>query len=125
MDLSVNFSGGHAPLYHPDEVQLMFLFKSCHWFFTILPFMMCEALPLTYEDNQSYHIHNYHTVVTYSKCSCFLWLINQGVTLLALGNGAPDIFSVLAAITSSGKDTAPLAFQELFGMSFTCCSMLL
>eukprot|EP00795_Rhopilema_esculentum_P015638 gene15638-6922_t len=39
----------------------------------------------------------------------------QGVTLLALGNGAPDIFSVLAALTSEGQDTAPLAFQELFG----------
>ena len=55
--------------------------------------------------------------VSYGMLFCFISLIiSQGVTLLALGNGAPDIFSVLAALTSNNEDTAPLAFQELFGM---------
>eukprot|EP01137_Pigoraptor_chileana_P016824 Opistho-2@73970 len=37
-----------------------------------------------------------------------------GVTFLALGNGAPDIFSVIASITAS-KDGAALAVGELAG----------
>ena len=35
-----------------------------------------------------------------------------GVTIMALGNGAPDIFSALAGI---GQDRPELVFGELFG----------
>lgn len=37
------------------------------------------------------------------------------MTLLALGNGAPDIFSVIAAINNDDPFATSLAFQELFG----------
>ncbi|XP_030847023.1 mitochondrial sodium/calcium exchanger protein [Strongylocentrotus purpuratus] len=38
-----------------------------------------------------------------------------GVTLLAFGNGAPDIFSAIAAITNSRNGEAGLAIGALFG----------
>lgn len=38
-----------------------------------------------------------------------------GVTLLALGNGAPDIFSSYAAIDQNDDRDASLAFGALFG----------
>ena len=43
--------------------------------------------------------------------------ILNGVTLLAFGNGAPDIFSAIAAITSSRNGEAGLAIGALFGKS--------
>lgn len=39
----------------------------------------------------------------------------QGVTFLALGNGAPDVFSAMAAF--SRPQTAGLAIGALFGKS--------
>lgn len=43
----------------------------------------------------------------------FLDLMEQGVTFLALGNGAPDVFSAMAAF--SHPQTAGLAVGALFG----------
>ena len=40
----------------------------------------------------------------------------QGVTFLAFGNGAPDIFSAIAAINSAKNGNAGLAVGALFGM---------
>lgn len=37
------------------------------------------------------------------------------MTLLAIGNGAPDIFSVIAAVTNKNPRTTAMAFQELYG----------
>ena len=39
----------------------------------------------------------------------------QGVTLLALGNGAPDIFSAFAAISQEDDHKSSLAIGALFG----------
>ena len=39
----------------------------------------------------------------------------QGVTLLALGNGAPDIFAALSSITQLKDGDAGLAFGGLLG----------
>ena len=38
-----------------------------------------------------------------------------GVTFLAFGNGAPDVFSAIAAITNAKDGDAGLAFGALFG----------
>ena len=43
-----------------------------------------------------------------------------GVTLLALGNGAPDIFSSYAAIDQNDDRDASLAFGALFGKRQQC-----
>lgn len=39
----------------------------------------------------------------------------KGVTLLALGNGAPDIFGAYAAITQAEQGGAELAIGAIFG----------
>lgn len=39
----------------------------------------------------------------------------HGVTFLAFGNGAPDVFSAIAAITNAKDGDAGLAFGALFG----------
>ena len=47
---------------------------------------------------------------------------SHGVTLLAIGNGAPDIFSVLAAFTHPDEKRTSLAFGALFGKkNIYCC----
>lgn len=46
----------------------------------------------------------------------------QGVTFLALGNGAPDVFSAMAAF--SRPQTAGLAIGALFG-EFSDCILFL
>ena len=44
---------------------------------------------------------------------------NKGVTLLALGNGAPDIFGAYAAITQAKEGDAGLAIGAIFGKANT------
>lgn len=41
--------------------------------------------------------------------------LRQGVTFLAFGNGAPDIFSAIAAIGNAKDGDAGLAIGALFG----------
>ena len=41
----------------------------------------------------------------------------NGVTFLAFGNGAPDIFSAIAAISNAKDGNAGLAIGALFGTS--------
>ena len=41
----------------------------------------------------------------------------QGVTFLAFGNGAPDIFGAIASVLSSPSPKAGLALGELLGQS--------
>ena len=43
-----------------------------------------------------------------------------GVTLLALGNGAPDIFSAFAAVNQDEDKKASLAVGALFGRLKGC-----
>jgi sodium/potassium/calcium exchanger 6 len=47
-----------------------------------------------------------------------------GVTLLALGNGAPDIFSAFAAITNAEDGNAGLAIGALFGAGMFVTSIV-
>ena len=50
--------------------------------------------------------------------TCLLpWPDLQGVTFLALGNGAPDIFSAFAAVNQQDDRKASLAVGALFGES--------
>ena len=49
----------------------------------------------------------------------------QGVTLLAIGNGAPDIFSALAAFNHPDPKKSSLAFGALFGMQFLICYLII
>ena len=44
----------------------------------------------------------------------------HGVTFLAFGNGAPDIFSAIAAIGSASNGDAGLAIGALFGNEGAC-----
>lgn len=47
-------------------------------------------------------------------------VLNKGVTFLAFGNGAPDIFSALAALSDSKSGNGgQLGIQALFGKNFT------
>lgn len=47
----------------------------------------------------------------------------QGVTFLALGNGAPDVFSAVAAF--SRPQTAGMAIGSLFGESSGLCFIVM
>ena len=44
----------------------------------------------------------------------------KGVTLLALGNGAPDIFGAYAAIMQAKEGDAGLAIGAIFGENYNC-----
>ncbi|KAK3283219.1 hypothetical protein CYMTET_9073, partial [Cymbomonas tetramitiformis] len=46
-----------------------------------------------------------------------------GATLLAFGNGAPDFFTQVAAITASDRVDIPLALGESVGSGFCTCSL--
>ena len=46
----------------------------------------------------------------------------EGVTFLAFGNGAPDIFSAIAAIGNAKNGDAGLAFGALFGKMMSRCT---
>lgn len=52
----------------------------------------------------------------YCSLSGVPWPCVQGVTFLAFGNGAPDIFSAIAAIGNAKNGEAGLAFGALFGL---------
>ena len=62
-----------------------------------------------------YHTLTDHTLAIRYNLNHFLLLLFHGVTLLAFGNGAPDIFSALAAINQPHAQRASLAFGALFG----------
>lgn len=47
----------------------------------------------------------------------------HGLTIVAFGNGAPDIFSAIAAFTNSNPTTAGVAIGALLGM-YPCCRLL-
>ena len=49
--------------------------------------------------------------------SCSLTTV-KGVTLLALGNGAPDIIGAYAAITQAKEGDAGLAIGAIFGENY-------
>lgn len=55
------------------------------------------------------------TCASITPCGCSLTCV-QGVTFLAFGNGAPDIFSAIAAIGNAKNGEAGLAFGALFGL---------
>ena len=44
-----------------------------------------------------------------------------GLTIVAFGNGAPDIFSAIAAFTNSNPSTAGVAIGALLGKSAVAC----
>lgn len=44
------------------------------------------------------------------------YFLSKGVTFLAFGNGAPDIFSAIAAVGSAKGGDVGLAFGALFGI---------
>lgn len=46
----------------------------------------------------------------------------QGVTFLAFGNGAPDIFGAIASVLSSPRPKADLALGGLIGMKPNICN---
>lgn len=54
----------------------------------------------------------------FTNCSC---IITKGVTLLAFGNGCPDIFSSLAA---ASDDRGELIVGELLGAGIFCTSIV-
>lgn len=50
----------------------------------------------------------------------------KGVTLLALGNGAPDIFGAYAAITQAKHGDAGLAIGAIFGkINIVHCNLIM
>ena len=58
----------------------------------------------------------------FSSCTSAKYTLTQceGVTFLAFGNGAPDVFSAIAAIGSAKAGDAGLAIGALFGEWLFC-----
>uniref|UniRef100_A0A8R1EWC0 Na_Ca_ex domain-containing protein n=2 Tax=Caenorhabditis japonica TaxID=281687 RepID=A0A8R1EWC0_CAEJA len=48
-----------------------------------------------------------------------------GVTFMAFGNGAPDVFGAIASVLSSPTPKADLALGELFGAGLFVTTMVL
>ncbi|KAK6053306.1 hypothetical protein COOONC_09189 [Cooperia oncophora] len=56
------------------------------------------------------------SIVAHLKISeSIAWINPRGVTFMAFGNGAPDIFGSIASVLSSPKPKAGLALGELLG----------
>lgn len=51
--------------------------------------------------------------------------IFQGVTFLAFGNGAPDVFSSISSVLTTPKPKADLALGDLFGTSIFVTTVVL
>lgn len=72
---------------------------------------------------QEDHSHSLNKELSWFFLNAFL----HGVTFLAFGNGAPDVFSAVVAF--SDPRTAGLAIGALFGMysqpETLCCGLLL
>ena len=64
----------------------------------------------------------FHSVVGFSSFTSAKYSLTQceGVTFLAFGNGAPDVFSAIAAIGSAKAGDAGLAIGALFGEWLFC-----
>jgi len=61
----------------------------------------------------------YHLALSFFwSCVTFLnSLLLHGLTIVAFGNGAPDIFSAVAAFTNSNPTTTGVAIGALLGKS--------
>ena len=60
-------------------------------------------------------------------CKVVSLTLSHGLTIVAFGNGAPDIFSAIAAFTNSNPSTAGVAIGGLLGEWFSeimliCCN---
>ena len=73
---------------------------------------------------QDFTVSNGSLLTIKFPCNLFCYSLSQniaGVTILAFGNGAPDIFSSLAGI---GANRPELVFGELFGAGMFVTAMV-